>query len=314
VFVLGEQSSAIRAEDLRRRLARGLLERSVGDRLPTVRVLAAQHRAGLASVQLALSRLEEDGAVSIVRRGRLGAYLAAKSLPGLWAAAEGSPFILALPLPSNLRGQGLATAIKTLLEEAGIDTFMTFVRGSRNRLRALREARCHVVVMSSLAASISQGPGVRIRELPPQTFAEERRVFYVGGEPGSTQDPGRRLRAVIDRDSADLQRLTELEFADQDVEFSPAVYMQSVRLIETGQADAAVWDLDETTRRLPPHVASRPLSPRVRAVVGDKDTRAAFVTRADDTPAQVVVDQVLLADRIVEIQQRVLTGELVPGY
>ena len=265
-------------------------------------------------MQAALARLEVDGALRILRRGRLGAYVAGSSLPRLWLAAEGAPLIIALPLPSNLRGQGLATAVKTVLEEAGIDTFLTFARGSRNRLRALREGRCHIVVMSALAAAISRDADLRITELPVQTFAEERRVFLSQPESRARTKGAAALRVVIDTESADLQRITELEFAEKHVEFVPAVYMQSVHLIESGRADAAVWDLDETTRRLPRHVTSRPLSPRVRGVIGDKDTRVAFVTRADDPPAQTIVDECLRPERIVEIQQRVLVGELVPGY
>ena len=285
-----------------------------GARLPTVRALAAEYGASLASVQAGLARLEADGAIVVVRRGRLGAYLSRKSLQGLWSAAEGAPLILALPLPSNLRGQGLATGIKTVLEETGVDTFLMFIRGSRNRLRSLREGRCHIVVMSGLAAEISRDPGLRLTHLPTQTFAEERRVFLHRPDPDSSEPEQRPLRVVIDSESADLQRITELEFAGQNVEFVEAVYMQSVALIENGQADAAVWDLDETTRRLPPHVISRPLSDHVRQVIGDSDTRVAFVTRADDTPAQVIVERCLKPERVVSIQQQVLAGQLVPRY
>ena len=285
-----------------------------GDRLPTVRALAAEHGASLASVQSALARLEAEGAVTIVRRGRLGAYLESRSLPGLWASSDGPPLIMTLPLPSNLRGQGLATAVKTALEEAGLDTFLTFVRGSRNRLRALKEGRCHIVVMSGLAATIAEDPGLVAIPLPVHTFAEERRVFEQRPDPGNTTERSGPLRVVIDSESADLQRLTELEFEGQDVEFVEAVYMQSVALIESGQADAAVWDLDETTRRLPPHVTSRPLSPHVREVIGDSETRVAFVVRADDPATQVIVEQILKPERIVEIQRAVLAGEQVPGY
>ncbi len=315
MYALSEQSAGVRVDDLARQLARDLMVLGEGERLPTIRALAALHGASLASVQAALARLEADAAVGVVRRGRLGAYLETRSLPRLWAAAEGAPLILALPLPSNLRGQGLATGIKTVLEEAGFDTFLTFVRGSRNRLRALLEDRCHIAVMSGLAAGINHRPDLRITKLPPDTFAEERRVFenreVRAGRPGGE---GRPLRVVIDNDSADLRWLTELEFAGQDVEFVPAVYMQSVSLIESGRADAAVWDLDETTRRLPPHVISRPLAEHVRAIVGEDDTRAAFVTRADDPAPQVIVDDCLPSERIADIQRRVLSGELVPGY
>lgn len=314
VYARSEQSSGIRVDDLTRSLARDLMAFEEGDRLPTVRVLAAQHGASLASIQAALARLEVDGAVGIVRRGRLGAYLARRSLPGLWAAADGAPLVVTLPLASNLRGQGLATAVKTVLTEAGMDTFLTFVRGSRNRLRALREGRCHIVVMSGLAATIAADPDLAVTILPEQTFAEERRVFLHRPEAPESRSPSRRLRVVIDSESADLQRLTELEFERQDVDFVQAVYMQSIALLESGLADAAVWDLDETTRRLPPHVTSRPLSPHVREVIGHHETRAAIVVRADDTPTRVIVEKCLHPERIVEIQQGVLAGELVPGY
>jgi len=285
-----------------------------GDRLPTVRDLAAQHGASLASVQTALARLEADGAVQITRRGRLGAYLEHRSLPELWSAADGAPLVVTLPLASNLRGQGLATGIKSVLTEAGMDTFLTFVRGSRNRLRALRDGRCHIVVMSGLAATIAADADLAVIILPAQTFAEERRVFLHRPEPPELGPPDRRLRVVIDSESADLQRLAQLEFEHQDVEFVEAVYMQSIALLESGMADAAVWDLDETTRRLPPHVTSRALSPSVREAIGHRETCAAFVTRADDIPTRVIVEKCLRPERIVEIQRRVLAGELVPGY
>ena len=314
VYVRTEQAAGVRVDDLTRYLARDFMRLEAGDRLPTVRALAAEHGASLASVQTALARLEAEGAVTIVRRGRLGAYLQSRSLPGLWASSDGPPLIVTLPLPSNLRGPGLATAVKTALEEAELDTFLTFVRGSSNRLRALREGRCHVVVMSGLAATIAADPGLVVVSLPVKTFAEERRVFEHRSYPDSVKEQRRPLRVVIDSESADLQRLTELEFEGQDVEFVQAVYMQSVALIESGRADAAVWDLDETTRRLPPHVTSRPLSPHVREVIGDSETRAAIVVRADDPATQVIVEQILKPERIVEIQRRVLAGEQVPGY
>jgi hypothetical protein len=310
MFTASEQGAGLRNEDLRRLLARRLFTTEVGGRLPTVRELAVGLGASVGAVQIGLIRLETEGAVSIVRRGRLGAFLEQRSLPKLWVAAESAPLVIALPLPSNLRGQGLASGLKTVISDAGIDTYMTFVRGSRTRLRALREGRCHVAVMSEFAAAMACGPDERIARLAPNTFALERRVFY----DDRRRDPSRRLRVVIDRDSADLQRLAELEFEDQDVEFVPAVYMQFVRLIEDGLADAAVWDMDETTLRLPQHILSRPLSARVKTAVGDTDTRAALVTRRDDPAATAVVDGCLTDSRVAEVQRDVLSGTRVPGY
>ena len=115
MYERGEQTAGVRVDDLTRYLARDFMRLDAGDRLPTVRALAAEHGASLASIQSALARLEAEGAVTIVRRGRLGAHLESRSLPGLWASSDGPPLIMTLPLPSNLRGQGLATAVKTCL-------------------------------------------------------------------------------------------------------------------------------------------------------------------------------------------------------
>lgn len=306
-----DRNHGVRGDDLQRLIARYLLDVDVGARLPTVRDLATAHKASYGAVQAALARLEDNGAIVLVRRGWLGAYLESRSLLRLWDAAEGAPLIVALPLPSNLRGQGLATGIKTVLSDAGFDTFMTFIRGSRNRLRALREGRCHVVAMSRFAATLECGPDEDVAAvLEPQTFAQERRVFFSE----RTAPSDRPLRVVLDRDSADLQRLAELEFADQAVEFVPAIYIQFVGLIESGQADAGVWDLDETTARLSPRIQSRCLSEHVRSQVHDDDTRVALVTRLGDAPATSVVKRFLSDSSVARIQRSVVNGTLVPGY
>ena len=165
--------------------------------------------------------------------------------------------------------------------------------------------------MSNLAATLECGPDEHVAVvLGPQTFAQERRLFFAR----TTAPTDRPLRVVVDRDSADLQHLAELEFAGQDVEFVPAIYMQFVGLIESGQADVAVWDLDETTERLSPRIRNRPLSDGVRAQVGDDDTRAALVTRQGDAPATSVTKRFLSDSRVSEIQRSVINGTLVPGY
>ncbi|MFI5254629.1 MAG: substrate-binding domain-containing protein [Candidatus Limnocylindrales bacterium] len=149
-----------------------------GSRLPTVRELAAKLGASRSSVQLVITQLEQDGGLEIEQRGRLGATLVGRSLAILWAVAAGGPFVAALPLPSTLRSQGLATGIKAMLSDAGIDSFIIYLREPRERLRALIEERCHLAVMSSLVADEVCGrEDVDIEVLPPGTYAEEHRVF-----------------------------------------------------------------------------------------------------------------------------------------
>jgi ribose transport system substrate-binding protein len=168
----------LRGVDLRRQLAAAFMGMPVGSRLPTVRELAATLGASRSAVQLMIAQLEQEGAVEIERRGPLGATLVARSLAMLWEVASGGPFVAALPLPSTLRIQGLATGIRTMLTEAGIESFIIYLREPRERLRALEAERCHLAVMSNLVADELCDPAdVAIQLMPPGTYAEDYRVF-----------------------------------------------------------------------------------------------------------------------------------------
>ena len=63
------------------------------------------------------------------------------------------PLVIALPLASSPRYEALATAIKQIMTNADLEVILMFVRGSRQRLQAVREGRCHLAAMSSFAAS-----------------------------------------------------------------------------------------------------------------------------------------------------------------
>jgi len=304
--------TADRATDLRQQIA-ALLMTTVapGQRLPTVRGLADRFGASIGTVQGVLARLERDGAIEVAHRGRRGAYLDRRSLERLWAAAESEPLILSLPLPLTPRVNGLATAIRALLNEAGVPAYFSFVRGSRRRLEELRHDRCRVAVMSALSAGEHSASETIAQELPAQSYVAEHRVYL---RPDAA-DLERPLRVVFDRDSADFQRITELEFAGQDADFVPATYMQFARLLNEGRVDGAVWDADEAlAAHLPAFVTERPLSTTVRESLADRNSRATFVVRSDDHVALHVVTTVLRPPALLAIQQEVIAGSRVPEY
>jgi hypothetical protein len=279
-------------------------------RVPTVRQLVRDHRSSLASIHAAIARLEEAGAVEIERRGRLGAFLVSRSVGRLWAAAESGPLVVSLPLASSQRYEALATAIKQLLTRAGLEVFLIFVRGSRQRLQAVREGRCHLAVMSSFAATELCGPGERVMvELASDSYNTGHRVFYADADDG--RHP---LRVIVDQHSADQQLLTALEFTGVDTELVPAMTGQITRLLTTGLADAAVWTSDEMQATRLEGIRERPLAPAVRARVGDTDTRAALVGKASDAEILGAVTAQIDAAEVARIQREVMSGQLVPEY
>jgi hypothetical protein len=296
--------------DLIPRLAGYLLGLREGEQLLSTRDLSEQFNASLGSISAATNGLEESGAVTINRRGRLGSFLEKRSPGLLWKVIENGPLVIALTLPSFPRCEGLATAIYTLLDQAGFETYLIFIRGSYNRIKALRNGRCHAIVLSQLSAEEICGPGEEIvLALPPQSFVTDHRVFFRRRKENSGP-----LKVGIDYDSYDMQYLTELEFAGQEVEFHPMTFIQSDLHLAKSPVDAAISNLDHLERLKSDEISSRPLSPRVQALIGDRDTSAALVIRTGAVAVRTAIGEVLIPERMLEIQQKVVEGLLVPRY
>ena len=279
-------------------------------RLPTVRELAVRHRASLSSIHTAMGRLRETAAIDVETRGPLGAFMIARSIGRLWEAAEGGPLVIALPLASSPRYEALATAIKTGLTQTGLEVFLIFVRGSRQRLQSVREGRCNLALMSAFAAAELCGPGDSVvQELWPHSYNTGHLVFYTSR--ALTAKP---LRVLVDRHSADQQLLSALEFSGDGVTMLPAMTAQIARMLADGRGDAAVWTADEMLVNRPDGVLDRPLSAAVTDQVGDRDTRAVLVGTAADSAVLRATTSVLTQAGVELIQTDVLAGRVAPEY
>jgi hypothetical protein len=279
-------------------------------RLATVRELAVRHRASLSSIHTAMGRLRDTGAITIETRGPLGAFLISRSIGRLWDAAEGGPLVIALPLASSPRYEALATAIKAGLTHAGLEVFLIFVRGSRQRLQAVREGRCNLAVMSAFAADELCGPDdAVVQELWSHSYNTGHLVFYTAR--AATAHP---LRVLVDRHSADQQLLTALEFTGDGVTMQPAMTAQIARMLADGRGDAAIWTADEMLVNRPDGVLDRPLSPAVTARIGDRDTRAVLVGPAADADVLRATTSVLARPEVELIQGDVIAGRVAPEY
>jgi len=311
VFESRERQRPPSVADVVQALARQFLgDVEPGSRLPTVRALASQHSSSNSSVHAAIGRLEQGGAIEIETRGRAGAFLVRRSIDRLWAMMDAGPVVIAHPLASSARYEALATAIKQMMTNAGLDVILMFVRGSRQRLQAVREGRCHLAAMSCFAATeLRSADDAVVTELLPNSYNTGHRVFYTPGA-----DSARPLRVVVDRHSADQQLLTTLEFGEAGVLTLPAMTAQIARMLESGEADAAVWTIDEMQSRWPAGVLDRPLSPAVRERIGDRDTRAVLVGKSVDASVLRAVCEALDPTQVERIQLDVMAGRTVPEY
>lgn len=297
--------------DLRRNLAEYLIQFEVGKRLPSIRELAKATHMSLGSVSAALNELQELGAVKIQNHGHLGSTVTELSWGNLWNIVQQGPLVIALTLPMHSRFEGLATGIKMAFEKIGVEAYLIFIRGSTTRLKALKENRCHATVMSALAAEEHCGSEYEIiLELPPSSWISQYCIFYRTLKP----ENGRPLRVAVDRDSSDHIKLSGLAFTGEKIEYKVTSYMQISRLLKNGDVDATVWTTDQADAFLGSGIQSQPLSQQLMEQIGAKSTSAAFIALAGSAAVRSVFKAAIHPDEIMAIQNKVSSGELIPGY
>ena len=303
------KANSMSIAELQKHLAHKVLLLQVGDPLPSVREIAAQTHTAIGSVSIAFRNLEETGAVVVDRRGRLGSFIESRSIVDLWNTIEPDPLVIAFTLPGNLRFEGLATALKVLFNKAGVDTYLIFIRGSKTRLNALKENRCHIAVVSSFTAEMDSHPDQKIiLQLPSGTWLKGQKIFY---RCETLEEP---YRVALDPDSFDHSRLTELEFSTKNVIYQQITFSQVARLLIEGQVDASIWNTEDMRFNLAPTISSRPLSEHVNRVVMDRDLSASLVVRQEDSALQVLIKEVIQVAELVEIQNSIIAGETMPAY
>src|ERR1700690_4231516 len=93
-------------------LARDILRRAVGDRLPTSMQYQELLNVGSGTVQKGLRVLESAGATELRARGHQGTFIVARHVGRLWAIAGLGPVTGAMPLPDSPEGSGLAAGLR----------------------------------------------------------------------------------------------------------------------------------------------------------------------------------------------------------
>lgn len=293
------------------KLAAYILSLENGSSLESVRNLSRTLQASLGLISQSITEIEQRGAVVIERRGQLGSYIKDISIGKLWQLAVGEPLVIAHTLPSNRRYEGLAAAIKQSFNNAGIETYFIFIRGSRTRVQALRERRCHIAITSRFAAGALCRPAESIvLSLPPGSFVGAHRLFF---RAGAFSDGGT-LSAAVDPDSYDQIRLSEIEFQNQEVEFIRITFMNILHYLSTNQVDMAIWTEDDMRGHISSSIKQRALSSHTRDAAGTMDTQAALITRSEDHVVGAVIHKALIPSQLMEIQKAVIDGVLIPEY
>lgn len=301
----------VRREDVNRKLAAYFLSLDPGDNIKSIRELASDCSASIGLISESITHLEEIGVIKIERRGQLGSCMLEYSPGGLWNAAHGEPLVIAHTLPSTPYYEGLATALKQIFSQNGLEVYFSFIRGSRTRLKALQDNRCHIALMSQFAAEgLCSQKEKNALTLPAGSFVKSHQVFF---RPDAEQSKNIK-RVAVDPDSYDQSRLSTIEFEDEEVEFRELTFLNTHRYLLENKVDVALWTEEDMENWIGDAIQSRPLSEKTRSKIGQDDTRAAFIVRKEDSATDRLIKKTLDETKICKIQYDVISGKIIPEY
>ncbi|WP_347548624.1 GntR family transcriptional regulator YhfZ [Pseudalkalibacillus hwajinpoensis] len=230
-----------------RRIAAKLLSIEPGSRIPRVSDFVTETSLGRGTIQAALRLLEEIEAIHLEARGHLGTFLIRTNRELLWDIAGLGSVMGAMPLPYSRKYEGLATGLVQVLENMKIPFNLAFMRGSLNRIEALKAGRYDFVIVSKLAAELAVQEDDRIeivKTFGNNSYVSGHEVFFADSK---VQHIQKGMRVGIDYSSADQHLLTEHEVEGIDVELVEVNYMQLMEMLKNNEIDAAIWNKDEMT-------------------------------------------------------------------
>jgi hypothetical protein len=291
-------------------LALRLLTMGEGDRLEPVRQLAATFGTGRGTIQAALKLLVDEGAVMLESQGKRGSFIRQVNQAKLLAIAGISPITGVMPVAYSRRFQGLATGLTRAFEQAGLPLVLAMLRGGRSRIHFLRTGRCDFAVISRLAwESETEKQDLRLAlSFGPGSNVGEHVLLLARPDTGGIVDG---MRVGIDPSSHDHVRLTMAECQGKTVQLVEISYAQVITKLVSGEIDAAVWDTGvPVPEGLPLTVVPR----RQREPLGDLDTEAVLITRAEPGFLADLLARRIDPALVTAVQRQVLAGEVLPGF
>lgn len=286
---MGAKTNSFTKPDVPVGVARVLLTREVGQRIPTLQELQALTGAGTGTVVKALRTLEDTGAVTLEARGRQGTVIVRRDAGRLWNAADLGNLRFAMPPPGPVEQQAVLDVVRDVLRKLGVALVVDYMRGAKNRLDALHQERVHATLSSAAALEHHREniPGLLGTDLGPNTFYAPDSLVVVE----HATRPPRTPRVVgIDHSSHDHEQLSRAVYGDDDT-YADCSFVRGPAAVLAGDIDTAVWHAMPTV--IPPELAGLTLRPVSPEIPGFSDIcRAVLVTVGADAYTNAVLREV----------------------
>ncbi|WP_301109868.1 GntR family transcriptional regulator YhfZ [Sporosarcina sp.] len=295
-------------------LARRLLILEEGDRFDSIKKLSEDFDVGRGTIQTALSRLVEDGALEIESLAQQGSYIKKVNRPLLLKAAQLEEVIGTLPITYSRLYLGLATGLHQAFENSDMSLILAQVRGAKNRLNFLQSSRCDFMIISKLTWNRIQddedltllfefGPGSNV----------SKHVLLVRNEFANEISEG--MRIGVDSSSFDHLQLTLKEFNGKNVQLVETSYGQTIDKLITGEIDATIWDAGIWDVGIISQPDSLRMIPLTQYEVEQIDnTIACLVVKKDNKALNQLLLKCINPEAVVETQKQVMAYKITPSF
>lgn len=228
-------------------LARDYMTMPLGSKIGTIAEYTSRFAVSRGVVQSALASLEEQGAVTLRKRGTLGTFLMEIDMPLLCSLSNWNAISGSMPVPmENTRLSGLATAVCSNMKNCPIPFTFAFIGGASNRLAALSRMTYDFIVVSRMSAKrymeehddLEIALTLRGCEYSNRYVLLSNLMDFDGVKDG--------MRVAVDFSSADQLDITQRLCAGHDVTIREVPYMGAphVFLQEKENYDLLVYRLD----------------------------------------------------------------------
>ena len=299
-------------------IARDILAREVGERLPTSIQYQEELEVGSGTVQKGIRVLQNVGAVRLRPRGHQGTLIVDRNVGALWAIAGLGPVTGALPLPDSLENAGLASGLREQFDAQGIPLQMLYRHGAALRLGMVREGRADFAIASQGAgenqrAADEEGHWTILDFGPYSYYSEGSIVVLSRWRTDGSVAPA--IRTVgIDLASHDHTRLTLAEFPESGgYVYESISYPSLPAAVAEGRVDGAIWH--RTLLSIPLSLVGVDVtSPRQETLEVYESMASAILLAPAGKPELAALLRHLDIERIRDLQTRVLRGETPPEY
>jgi hypothetical protein len=292
------------------KLAQEFIGMEVGDRIDTIANYSEKFRTARGTVQNAIKTLENEKTVLFEPRGHLGTFISYIDYKKLLEFTNINSIVGVMPLPYSKLYEGLSTGLYKTMEKSEIPFNLAYMRGAKNRIKALRKGRYDFAIVSKLAANKSMKEETNIFipiEFGLYTYVSEHVLIFNNPLKTRIEDG---MRVGIDRTSTDHIVLTLKQCEGKDVKLVDLAYNQIISKVISGEIDAAVWNIDEILDRK----IDIKYYPLKNNELNGTDTEAVLVMNNDKRELGKFIARFLNKDEVLYYQKKVISGEVIPNY